>query len=261
MKSKLIILAIAVIIIPVTSCLEDLQIIRGNGIVETQTRRSGNFYKVENSTSIDVIYKKADTTGITIRADENIIGFIITETFDNTLEIKIRPNNTILHFNERPLIIITSPRLEAAYISGSGTLIADEISGNAVSLRMSGSGDISADQVTCTDLSVMLSGSGNINLKNSLTVNSDLFLSGSGTININGHGTSCHLKNSGSGRVYVENFILKIATATISGSGDVYMNVEDSLVGTISGSGNIYLKGNPEISQTVSGSGRIIKYK
>ncbi|MEI8226255.1 MAG: head GIN domain-containing protein [Bacteroidota bacterium] len=261
MKSKYIILFIGALIISLSSCLEDLLCVRGNGITETEIRRSGMFYRLENSTSIDVVYKKADTTGITIKADENLLEYIVTETNDNTLEIKARTGNTCLDFKERPLITITSPNLEQAIISGSGAFIADEMFGDAMIIKMSGSGDISAERVSCTGLTVMLSGSGNINIKNCQSITSDIFLSGSGSINIKGKSEDCDVKITGSGEVFAENFLLGSASVIISGSGNAFINVEHALTGIISGSGNIYLKGNPTISQTISGSGKIIKYK
>lgn len=261
MKNKFIILITGALILSLNSCLEDLLFIRGNGIPETETRRAGMFYKLENSTSIDIVYKKADTTGITIEADENLLGYIVTETYNNTLEIKTRDWNTRLVFKERPLITITSPRLESVIISGSGTFFADEMSGDAVIAKMNGSGEISADQITCKDLMVMLSGSGNINIKNCQSISSDIFLSGSGNINIKGQSEDCDVKITGSGEVFAENFLLGSTSVIISGSGNSFINVEHALTGIISGSGNIYLKGNPTISKIISGSGRIIKYK
>ncbi|MCX6253639.1 MAG: DUF2807 domain-containing protein [Bacteroidia bacterium] len=261
MKNKYIILIIGVFLITLSSCLKDLMFIRGNGVLEKETRRSGTFYKLENSSSIDVVYKKAVSTSITIEADENLLEYIVTETYDNTREIRIRDHNTHLNFKEKPLITITSPRLEKAIIAGSGAFFADEMSGDAVIIKMSGSGDISADKVSCKDLTVMLSGSGNINIKGCQGESSDIFLSGSGNINLTGQSEDCDIKITGSGEVFAENFLLGSASVIISGSGNAYTNIEHNLTGIISGSGNIYLKGNPTISQTISGSGRIIKYK
>ena len=260
MKNKFIILIIGTIIFSLNSCLEDFMFIRGNGILKTETRRAGVFNKLENSTSIDIVYKKADTTGITIEADENLMDYIVTETYNNTLEIKTRDWNTRLDFNERPLITITSPQLESAMISGSGAFIADEMSGDVVIVKLSGSGDVSASNVSCTDLTVMLSGSGIINLKNCQSESSDIFLSGSGNISLTGQSTVSDIKITGSGEVFGEHFLLSSASVIISGSGNTFTNIEKNLTGIISGSGNIYLKGNPTIIKTISGSGRIIKF-
>jgi hypothetical protein len=260
MKKTYIILVVVLTILPLNSCLRDLLCIDGNGIEGTEVRRATSFNKVENSTSIDVVYKKADTTGILIKADENLINYIHTETNNNTLIIRTKDGSTCLDFNTRAQIIITSPLLESVFVSGSGSFSADELKGNSVSVKMSGSGDISVAKSTCTDLTVTLSGSGNINVDNSTGVGSDIFLSGSGNIRLSGQSESSHFKISGSGQINGENWALGTADIMISGSGDVYTKDEHHLTALISGSGNIYLKGDPEISQIISGSGRIIKY-
>ena len=260
MKSKVYIMMAGVMLILLNSCIEGIMFLKGNGIEETEIRRTGSFLNVENTTSVDVIYKKADTTGVVITGDENLIEYIVTETYDNTLEIKFRNDGIHLNFKEHPLITITSPRLEKAIISGSGAFFADGMTGNTVTLKMSGSGDISVENVTSDNLITIISGSGNVSIPDCQNISSDLFISGSGKINISGNSTSCNIKITGSGEVYTENFFLKTASVIISGSGNSYINTELELNAILSGSGNIYLKGNPVINKTISGSGRIIKY-
>ena len=261
MKHKHIIVIIGALLISLCSCIENLLPVRGNGIIVTETRRSGEFNKIENSTLIDIIYKKADTTGITLTGDENLLEYIVTETLNSTLEIKTRTESSYMDFKERPLIIITSPNLEKVVITGSGNFVADEMAGDGVFLKMSGSGDISVENITCPDLSVMTSGSGNIIIKECQSERSDILLTGSGNITINGRSKDCSTMITGSGNLFAENYLLDSASIIVSGSGDSYITVEHDLTVIISGSGSIYLKGNPTISQTISGSGRIIKYK
>ena len=249
------------LVISLSSCLENLTAIRGNGVITTEIRRTGMFINLENSTSIDIVYKKADTTGITITADENLLDYIVTETFNNTLEIKTRDVNSYLDFTGRPLITITSPVLEKAFFSGSGDFLADEMSGDEVKISLSGSGDIAADNILCTDIILVISGSGTINIKDCLSNSSDIIVSGSGDIQINGQSEDFNLRISGSGAIFAEHFLTGSASIIISGSGNVFTYIENDLNAVISGSGNIYLKGDPQISQTISGSGRIIKYK
>lgn len=261
MKNKFIILISGAMLLLLNSCIDDFMVITGNGISTTETHRTAPFYKLENSTSIDVIYKTADTAGITIKADENLIDNIITETYDNTLEIKFSPDDHHLDFRVKPLITITSPRLEKAIISGSGAFLADRMTGDDVTLKISGSGDISTDNVTCKNFSTVITGSGNINIKECLAGFSDIFLTGSGNLNVSGQSTDNSIKITGSGTIHAENYLLDFASIIISGSGNAYTNIEQKLNAIISGSGNIYLKGNPTISKTISGSGRIISYK
>lgn len=248
------------LIVSLTACFKDLLFINGNGIIKTESHRTGLFYHLENSTSIDVIYKVADTSGITIKADENLLEYIETETYDNTLEIKCRPGYSNFNFTERPLITISSPRLDKAVILGSGAFFADEMSGDEVTLKLTGSGDISAQKVLCRDFTVKITGSGNINISDLETESSDVFLTGSGNFTSRGRCTTGTLKITGSGEIKAENFDVGSASVIISGSGNAYTSIKDNLNAMISGSGNIYLKGDPEIIKTISGSGRIILY-
>jgi hypothetical protein len=261
MRNRTLFVILILLAITLSSCLKDLVCITGNGNKKTETRRLNTFSNIENSTSINIVYRKSDTTGITIEADENLLPYITTSTDNNTLEIKAGNGMTCLDFATQPLIKVTSPRLESIFESGSGTFTADELSGYSTSIKLSGSGNISVAKVSGTDMNILLSGSGDISVNNVLCETSDLFLSGSGKISLSGQCENSHLKLSGSGQINAGTWNLNIANILISGSGDIQTSVEQSLTAIISGSGNIYLKGDPEITQTISGSGRIIKDK
>lgn len=259
MKTKYFIAAAFLAMITLNSCDDDFFCNKGNGLSQTIVRRVAGFNSIENTTSIDVVYKKADTTGITITADENLIDEIITETSSNKLMIKTR-RSKCLDFNTRPLITVTSPSIHTIIESGSATFLADDLSGSNITLKLTGSGDISVARITANGLNVSLSGSGNIKSNSCTSVNSDVFLSGSGQIDLTGQCENSNLKLSGSGKINTENWIVGSADVTITGSGDIFTFVENSLIAFISGSGNIYLKGNPIIDKTITGSGRIINY-
>ncbi len=261
MKTRIIFLFSGICLITCTSCLKDLLCIEGDGIVELENRRVTSFDQLENSTSFDVIYKQADTFGITISAEQNIMNYIETNVYDDCLEIRTSPATICLDYNERPVVMVSSPLLKKAVNSGSGELIADRMTGETVSLKNSGSGNISAELIDCNDFEAKASGSGDIDVHNIVCLNMDIVISGSGNISIAGDCESSHLKISGSGDIYSGDLVTKTASVIISGSGSAYTNVENYLNGLISGSGNIYVKGDPEIEQTTSGSGRIIKIK
>jgi len=84
-------------------------------------------------------------------------------------------------------------------------------------------------------------------------------VSGSGDLNIKGSCDNSKMMVTGSGDIVSDNFLVRTANETISGSGNIHTYVVISLKAVISGSGNIYLKGNPLIDQTITGSGKIIK--
>ncbi len=261
MKNKYIILPAIILLLIMTSCLKSILCVRGDGIIEVETRRVTSFDQIENSTSFDIIYRKADTLGISINAEQNILDYIETNVYDNCLEITTSPGSICLNYTEKPLVTITSPSLKKIISSGSGAFLADNLSGENISLKLSGSGDISVQNAAGNSIDIILTGSGNIKIEEAACSISDFLISGSGDIDISGDCVNGHLKITGSGNIYSYDFITNSTSVIISGSGNAYTTIEKYLNGLISGSGNIYVRGNPEIDQTVTGSGRIIKTK
>jgi cytoskeletal protein CcmA (bactofilin family) len=259
MKNRIALVLSGIVLLTANSCLEDFLFVNGSGHIETELRRPGSFDRIDNTTSFDIIYRKADTSAVSITTDDNILDHIVTEVCNNRLEIRTRPLGVILDCSKHPVIIVTSPRIDEANLSGSGSLTADKISGNSVSVKLSGSGNINVDSINCTNLTAMISGSGDISVKYAICTHSDISASGSGIISVAGKCDTEHARISGSGKIDGRYFLVNSADLSISGSGDVYGNVKDYLNATISGSGDIYLYGNPRIDQKRSGSGKIRK--
>ncbi|MNL52363.1 hypothetical protein D3C87_1755280 [compost metagenome] len=85
-------------------------------------------------------------------------------------------------------------------------------------------------------------------------------MSGSGDIKLKGSSDSVVIKLSGSGDIEAANLKSKNANITVSGSGDVKVNCNESLTARVSGSGDIKYTGSPEKRDVkVSGSGSISK--
>ena len=243
------------------SCLKDILCVEGDRNPVTEARRVSSFDQIKNSTSFDVVYKQADTFGILVSAEQNILNYIETNVYDECLEISTSPATICLDYHEQPVVMVSSPFLKKAVNSGSGSLLADKMTGETVLLKNSGSGDISAGQIECDDFETTSSGSGDIDIQMLVCLNTDIFISGSGNVAVTGGCEASHFKITGSGNLYGSEMATETASAVISGSGSIYTNVSEYLNGQISGSGNIYVKGDPEIEQTISGSGRIIKVK
>jgi hypothetical protein len=261
MKNRIIIILTGIFIISLSSCLKDIFCVNGDGIVEIEKRRTTSFDKISNSTSFEIVYKKADTTGVSITAEQNIINHIETNVYDHCLKVNTSPGTRCLDYTIKPVITVASPALKQVEISGSGDFVADTISGDEIVLKITGSGDISAEHISGDVSLFTISGSGNIDISNFICPNTDILITGSGNATVRGEGEESHLRITGSGNIYSGGFQVKTASVIISGSGNAYADIEVYLNGLLSGSGNIYLKGNPEIDQTVTGSGRIIKHK
>ena len=176
-----------------SSCIKNI-CIQGDGLMTTEVRRTGTFNQLENTTAFDVIYKKADSVNVSITGEKNLLDYIRTETRDNILTIRTLPGTVCFDYTDRPVITVTGPNLRGAILTGSGNMIADEMSGEIVSIKLTGSGDLIAESVITGDLLVTLSGSGDLKIDDASCENSDLLTTGSGSIDLSGVCDSGELK-------------------------------------------------------------------
>lgn len=254
------VLFFAIIAFGTSSCLESIICIEGNGNLKTESRKVNEISELVNTTSLDIVYRKADSVSITITAESNLIDHIVTSSSGGRLEIRTDPRNTCFDYTLRPLITITSPSLSAFDLTGSGSFEGDSIHAANVEIRSTGSGNLYAGFVNSDDLLIGISGSGDVSVTSAVCLESDFTLTGSGNLEIAGKAGKGTMRVSGSGDVKSSGYEITAATETTTGSGNIYTLVINTLNAVISGSGNIYVKGNPVINQTVTGSGRVIKY-
>jgi hypothetical protein len=252
------IIFISLLMLLVTSCIKDIICIKGNGDFQTQSRSTNNFNEIVNTTSIDVIYRKADTISINIYAESNYFDNISTRTTNGRLELRTEPRNACFDHKRRPYIVVTSPAVDVLELTGSGDFAADSLSGNNVEMKLTGSGDLETEYISSSNMKITITGSGDAEFSNVAFDEADFTLTGSGDLSISGTGTSLIARVTGSGNVEAGELPVISADLTITGSGNIFTQVSDQLKAVISGSGNIYLKGNPVIDQTITGSGRII---
>lgn len=255
MKTQIkIVFAIALILVAFTSCFDGI-IVEGNNEVTQETRSLPNFTEVSSSGSYHIYYQHGDSTKATIICESNILPYIETAVYNGRLDIKtafhvsINPNKMIE-------IYVESPEIEEIELSGSGIIETDTVYGDELELDLSGSGDIRSIFFG-NEFSSSISGSGSMDIYTECTT-AKTSISGSGKILIEGAATNGDFNISGSGKIKAQDFELKNAEITISGSGDSYINASDLLEVDISGSGNIYYIGHPSIDINNSGSGRLV---
>ena len=248
-----------ILLIVTTSCIKNIICINGNGDLQTAGRIAASFNQAVNTASVNVVYRRADSTSITITAESNLIPHIFTVVSNGRLEVRTDPRNACFDAGQTPLVTITSPELNFMELTGSGNFHADTLSGSSVEVRSAGSGELSADIITCEDLDIDLTGSGDMEIINATCSEAILSATGSGDLTISGSGETLDVQTTGSGSTEALGLMVATANAKVTGSGNIHIQVLNNLIAVITGSGNIYLRGNPVINQTITGSGKIIK--
>lgn len=212
--------------------------IKGNGELITKTRTVSDFDEIGVAGSFDVKLIKGKEGTITIKADENLIEYIVTEVKNGKLKIKPKKGYN-LRSTKGIKITVTFKDLDEVSLAGSGDIT-------------------STDVIDASDLKLSLVGSGNIDL-NVSTKNLTSSIAGSGNISLSGNSDQFTCNIAGSGNINAYDLTATIATAKIAGSGNIKVNAIDEIHAKIAGSGNIYYKGNPEKNVKSAGSGSVVK--
>jgi hypothetical protein len=236
-----------------TGCYDNWHSIEGNYDVMTETRQVPDFHRVFNEGEFDVYIVQDGLNEVVVEAESNLIPMIRTRVEGSSLVIDTK-DNLQNHFPMK--VTVHTAELTEVGLSGSGLFHAENLVVEDFEISLSGSGDMyisgTADLVDCD-----ISGSGDIDL--GVTCDKvEATISGSGDMELWGTADNGDFKISGSGEIRAYELILQDCDATISGSGNMYVNVEDHLDVKISGSGNVYYMGNPVINTNITGSGSVI---
>ncbi len=203
---------------------------------KTEDRSVGTFTKVSMGISGDVYISQGNTPKLTVEADAEILGLIVTEVKND--ELKIRYSQSRVKSKTPIRIWITTAEIEGLYLSGSGNIITETaIKANEMELKLSGSGNINVKDLSCDEVDAAISGSGNID--------------------VTGSADELSIAISGSGNCNADEFKTEETDVKISGSGNCKVNATKDLTVAVSGSGSVFYVGNPTIDASVSGSGKI----
>ncbi|NNJ89191.1 MAG: DUF2807 domain-containing protein [Eudoraea sp.] len=217
--------------------------IKGNGKVVTLERTTGDYDAVAVSGWFDVQLVEGSEGTISLKGEENLLEYIITEVKNGKLVVKPEKGVNLQPSSWRSGgISVTIPveEINALSMSGSGDLVGNVVlKGGDFKTSMSGSGDMSID-LDVQDLQVTVSGSGDMEL--------------------NGSADNLEVQISGSGDVHAYGLSADNVSAIVSGSADIEVTANESLKARVSGSGDISYRGNPaKIDSKASGSGDISK--
>ena len=217
--------------------------VKGNGNVVTDERKTSEYDQIDVAGSLDVELFSGSEGNITVKAEENLLEYIITEVKGNRLVIKIKDGYS-LSLSSRNSILITVPfkDIDQVSLAGSGdvyTRTNNIIKASSLKASLAGSGDVKLE-VEAGEVKASVSGSGDVSLTGATKE------------------LTCSV--AGSGDIHAFELKAKDVEASVTGSGDIKVYCDGVLIAKVTGSGDIKYKGNPtkEESKTV-GSGSVGK--
>lgn len=213
--------------------------IEGSGDITTETREVSGFERVGLSNMGVVVLTQGETEGLTVRADDNLMEYVVTEVRDGTLRIGLTQKASLGSLRPtEPIVFDVSVRnLSGLSVSGSGSLEVGRLVTDFLAISVSGSGSIDVGDLTADEVTAAISGSGQVSVV--------------------GEARAQTVSVSGSGGYRAQYLITLESDVSVSGSGLVALNAAERLDVRISGSGTVRYSGEPGITEDISGSGSL----
>jgi hypothetical protein len=212
MKNRPYIVTLSLLILLSVGC--DWRGIRGNGTIKTEQRTVTPFTRIEAGGFYDIQWQPGPPS-LSLTTDENLLSHIETSMSGSALKIEthgqIAPTHGIT-------VVITSPSLAGAELSGALKLEATQLNGDRFALDTSG-----ATKVT-------LAGRAN-RLIASLT---------------------------GASKLNAESFQTEDIEISVTGAGRADVTATNSIKAAITGAGRVSYRGNPKsVEKKITGAGKI----
>lgn len=250
--------------------------IRGNGVIEEQTRALSGFNAISSTGSVDVFVKQGNSYSVVVRADGNLLNYIKTEVRNNTLIISVTRN--IWHAKTLE-VHITMKALQKVSMSGSGDFYCNSpfpvqnlqliLSGSGdakavlaaknVHIKVRGSGDVEVSGIR-GNLGIDVTGSGDVEAYGLQLETCSLNVLGSGDVKLKGRTAKLIVRVLGSGDLEAGGLAAVSVNVSNTGSGDMTIHAINVLEATLGGSGDLSYIGNPTVMKVrASGSGDVYK--
>lgn len=208
----------------------------GSGTVTSETHILPAFHTVVLTGTGNIHIYSGDEQFVGVDADDNVHEYIELSVTGGILTIATKDN--ISFSNVSIDYYLTMTDLQKISVIGAGNV--SIISG------------FEADQVT---LELIGAGDFHVNLNvDDLTTN----LIGSGNFIIQGTANRHKILLSGVGNIGNFNLVTTSSDIVLSGVGNIYANVDETLNGTITGVGSIFYRGSPALNVTITGIGSVI---
>ncbi len=210
-----------------------------NAIAGKQTRPVKDFTRLDVSGGFKVILTQGSSEQLSVEADDDMLGKIITEVRNGTLIIKLE-NNTWNKSTGEMTVYLTFVNLTDLDLSGA--------------VNISGT-----NPMKFSSLGIDASGATKINLNLSAT-RLDCDFSGASELSLKGNAPEAEFDLSGASNIEALDFVTRKCNIECSGASNAKVHATESLTVEGSGASKISYKGNPGAVETdLSGASKISK--
>jgi hypothetical protein len=211
-------------------------------LMQTQTRSVGEFQAVSLRGSFDVQVSQGAVTSVEVQAAAPLQALLETVVqgsgADARLVVRWKPGAQLPR-QAKALVRVTTPRL--------------------VAVSLQGSGDLRVEGFTTPGLQVDLEGNGDVRLLRLATESLAISLLGNGDVFADGRAQNVNLSLSGNGDIHLMPLQARAVAVSLSGNGTVRVHAEHALSVSIAGHGDVVYSGNAQLASSITGRGRVRK--
>ena len=212
--------------------------IKGSKSVISEVRDVHYFNAIEVNNATDLIVTIGENFHIEVKADDNVVPFLMTEVEDDVLKIYVKKGYALRNVKTQK-VYVTMPLLTSISASGASNVsFSNLLEGDALSIRASGASNVKLE----ADLAYL-----------------EVRLSGASDLGISGFSEYTNVRLSGASDMKSYDFACDLLEVVLSGASDINITVNEKVSGNISGASGIKVKGNPVIDVKTSGASSVRK--
>jgi hypothetical protein len=205
--------------------------VRGNGKVITDERKTDSFNGINVSTGIDVYLRQGEKESISVKADENLQEYILTEVKGGVLHVY---TESIIRKAKMKRVYVTMKEITSLKAGSAGDIIGEtQLKGDKIIIRSGSAGDIKIDLIARQV---------------------DINISSSGDVELSGEADIVEADLSSAGKLSAYDLKVKEADISASSAGDVKITVSEKLSASASSAAEISYRGNPKYVKAHSSS-------
>lgn len=199
-----------------------------------------DFEAITISVGADVVVKRSADCVLHVKASDSEMEMLEFYVKNGVLNIKRKTDCYQSHGYRNLQIAIGMPTIKSAKITGSADMrFTDKFETESVDLEITGSGSVIFDDLAANFVNAEITGSGDVELQSGAVAD------------------VLDIKITGSGDFISNEVAAKEVKVSISGSGDATLKALETLNVRVSGSGDIVCFGSPRITSSMSGSGTL----
>lgn len=232
--------------------------IKGSGVLQTRSVGVEAFHTLAATRGVHVIIAGSGDS-LMIRADDNVLDYVVTQVKDGVLRIGIDEAINALHHAQVEVTVPVNGGIRRLKASSAASIVSDEllVADGKMELGASSAGSVRV-AVRARECVIRASSSGSVCTKLQAD-RCEVTASSSGRVRMKGNCTDCSMRAGSAGSIDAGEFTAQECQARASSAGSITVRCERTLDARASSAGSITYAGDAAAQATTSSGGSVTR--